>query len=169
MRQRHTSCLSRTRGEIWTSIQLPVALCLNGKDRGFVRTDRKLITPLVEFLRGTLPKIKQIVFWDADLEAGEPWYEQFKRRVNSSPRLFIIFPESAGLHPLLTWRMRDLIVLLVHLTTVIFRIALPGGVRSVIAESVLMKLASYRESIAPACTQSPGLASRDRRLVFALD
>ena len=35
--------------------------------------------------------------------------------------------------------MRDLTVLLVHLTTVILQIARPGGVRSVIAESVLMK------------------------------
>jgi putative transposase len=35
--------------------------------------------------------------------------------------------------------MCDLIVLLVHVTVLLFRIARPGGVRSVIAESVLMK------------------------------
>jgi hypothetical protein len=52
---------------------------------------------------------------------------------------FQIFPESAGLDLLLTLRMRDLIVLLLHLTTVILRIAFPRGIRSVIAESVLMK------------------------------
>jgi len=40
---------------------------------------------------------------------------------------FQIFPESADLHLLLTLGMRDLIVLLVHLTTVILRIASPGG------------------------------------------
>src|SRR5215471_9773413 len=40
---------------------------------------------------------------------------------------------------LLTFRMRDLIVLFVHLIAVVFRIARPGGVRSVIAESVLIK------------------------------
>ncbi len=35
--------------------------------------------------------------------------------------------------------MRDLIVLLVHLVTTVLRIARPGGLRSVIAESVLIK------------------------------
>jgi len=35
--------------------------------------------------------------------------------------------------------MRDLIVLIVHLTTTLLRIARPGGLRSVIAESVLIK------------------------------
>src|SRR5947208_866602 len=35
--------------------------------------------------------------------------------------------------------MRDLIVLLVHLTTTVIRIVRPGGLRSVIAESVLIK------------------------------
>jgi putative transposase len=35
--------------------------------------------------------------------------------------------------------MRDLIVLLLHLTTTVVRIARPGGLRSVIAESVLLR------------------------------
>src|SRR5215471_16546645 len=35
--------------------------------------------------------------------------------------------------------MRDLIVLLFHLIATVFRIAQPGGLRSVIAESVLVK------------------------------
>src|SRR5438128_1661554 len=35
--------------------------------------------------------------------------------------------------------MRDLIVLLVHLITTVLRIARPGGLRSVIAESVLIR------------------------------
>jgi hypothetical protein len=52
---------------------------------------------------------------------------------------FQTFPESAGLHLLLTLWMRDLTLLLVHLTTVILQIARTCGVRSVIAESVLMK------------------------------
>ena len=36
-------------------------------------------------------------------------------------------------------RMRDLIVLLVHVITTVLRIARPGGLRSVIAESVLVR------------------------------
>jgi putative transposase len=35
--------------------------------------------------------------------------------------------------------MRDLAVLLVHLLVTVFRLARPGGVRSVVAESVLVK------------------------------
>jgi len=35
--------------------------------------------------------------------------------------------------------MRDVVILLVHLITIILRIARPGGLRSVVAESVLMK------------------------------
>jgi len=35
--------------------------------------------------------------------------------------------------------MRDLIILLVHFITTVFRLARPGGLRSVVAESVLIK------------------------------
>src|SRR5262249_19861342 len=35
--------------------------------------------------------------------------------------------------------MRDIIVLLIHLLTTVFRLARPGGLRSVVAESVLIK------------------------------
>src|SRR4051794_27392347 len=35
--------------------------------------------------------------------------------------------------------MRDLVVLIVHLITTVFRLVQPGGVRAVVAESVLTK------------------------------
>ena len=35
--------------------------------------------------------------------------------------------------------MRDLVILLVHLITTVFRLARPGGLRAVVAESVLSK------------------------------
>jgi len=35
--------------------------------------------------------------------------------------------------------MRDLFILLVHLITIVFRLVRPGGLRSVVAESVLIK------------------------------
>jgi hypothetical protein len=49
--------------------------------------------------------------------------------------------------------MRDLLVLLVHVITTALRIARPGGVRSVMAESVLIKTFD-RESFSPARAQS---------------
>ena len=35
--------------------------------------------------------------------------------------------------------MRDLLILVVHLITTVFRLARPGGLRAVVAESVLTK------------------------------
>jgi hypothetical protein len=66
--------------------------------------------------------------------------------------------------------MRDLIVLLVHLITTVLRIAQPGGLRSVIAESVLIKhqLLIVNRS-RRRCTQSRRLGSADRRFVFGVD
>src|SRR6185369_1993002 len=40
---------------------------------------------------------------------------------------------------LLTFRMLDLILLFIHMVTILVRLAGPGGVRSVVAESVLMR------------------------------
>ena len=48
-----------------------------------------------------------------------------------------MLPESGLVLALYHVAMRDPIVLLVHLITTVLRIARPGGVRSVVAESVL--------------------------------
>ena len=56
--------------------------------------------------------------------------------------------------------MRDLVILLVHLITTIFRLAKPGGLRAVVAESVLAKhqLLMLNRSR----KRSPNLGIRDR-------
>ena len=52
--------------------------------------------------------------------------------------------------------MRDLVILFVHLLTTVAQLASPGGVRSVVAESVLVKhQLSHPESLAPARSQPP--------------
>ena len=66
--------------------------------------------------------------------------------------------------------MRDLILLLVHVVTTVLRLVEPGGVRAVIAESVLTKhqlliLNRSRRS----CAESPHPGSPDRWILFALD
>ena len=48
--------------------------------------------------------------------------------------------------------MRDLIVLVVHLTSTVFRLALPGGLRSVVAESVLMVIIGLSVAVAASNT-----------------
>lgn len=66
--------------------------------------------------------------------------------------------------------MRDLILLVVHVMTTVLRLVQPGGVRAVIAESVLVKrqLLILNRSAAT-CAQFPHCGSSDRRIVFALD
>ena len=44
-----------------------------------------------------------------------------------------------GLEGLVGLRMRHLVILLVHLITAVLRLVRPGGVRAVVAESVLAK------------------------------
>ena len=63
---------------------------------------------------------------------------------------------------LLTFRMRDLIVLFVHLIAVVFRIARPSGVRSVIAESVQIK---HQLLILSRSRRAPNLQVGDRVIV----
>jgi hypothetical protein len=66
--------------------------------------------------------------------------------------------------------MRDLIILLVHLITIVFRLVRPGGLRSVVAESVLTKhqflIVNRTRRRAP---KSPRLGSADHRILLALD
>src|SRR5690349_3229362 len=66
--------------------------------------------------------------------------------------------------------MRDLIILLVHLITTVFRLAGPGGLRSVVAESVLIQAsAPDRESLAWPCPKPLRVGSADRRMLFTMD
>ena len=65
--------------------------------------------------------------------------------------------------------MRDLIILLVHMITMVVRVLQPGGVRAVIAESILTKHQLLILNRAPACAESPHPGSPDRWILFALD
>src|SRR4029453_2875090 len=64
--------------------------------------------------------------------------------------------------------MRDLAVLFIHLITTIVRLAGPGGLRSVVAESVSGQTATPDpESFPTPFTQSARLRSRRRRLMYS--
>jgi hypothetical protein len=65
--------------------------------------------------------------------------------------------------------MRDLVILLVHLITTIFRLAKPGGLRAVVAESVLAKhqLLILNRSRKRSQSRDPG--SFHCRILFTLD
>jgi len=66
--------------------------------------------------------------------------------------------------------MRDLFTLLTHLFATLFRLAQPGGVRTVIAESVLVKHQLLILNRSPATrAQSANLGSPDCQLLFTLD
>jgi hypothetical protein len=66
--------------------------------------------------------------------------------------------------------MRHLIILVVHLITTVLRLVPPGGVRAVVAESVLRQTSTaHPQPFTPVGTQSPCLRSDNRRILFALD
>jgi hypothetical protein len=66
--------------------------------------------------------------------------------------------------------MRDLVILLVHVITIILCLVPPGGVRAVVAESVLAKhQLLILNRIASACAKSPCLGSAHLWYLFALD
>ena len=66
--------------------------------------------------------------------------------------------------------MRDLIILLVHAVATLMRVARPGGVRAVVAESILAKhqLLIHSRSRRPR-SESPYPGSNRRGLVFTVD
>ena len=66
--------------------------------------------------------------------------------------------------------MRDLLILIIHLVTTVFRLARRGGLRAVVAESVLVKhqlliLNRFTSTVA----QSPHPESAYRRILLAVD
>jgi hypothetical protein len=64
--------------------------------------------------------------------------------------------------------MRDLLILVVHLITTVFRLTRPGGVRAVIAESVLAKHQNP-EPFSSTIAESLDLGSPDCRILFSVD
>ena len=62
--------------------------------------------------------------------------------------------------------MRDLVILLVHLITTVFRLARPGGLRAVVAESVLTK---HQMLILNRSRRGVHSGSVNRGIVFPLD
>ena len=61
--------------------------------------------------------------------------------------------------------MRDLILLFVHVLATSIRLARPGGVRSVLAESVLLKHQLVILNRFPPGTESPGIGPVDHWIV----
>ena len=65
--------------------------------------------------------------------------------------------------------MNDLIILAVHVIATVMKLVRPGGVRAVLAESVLATSIVDSEPVAAARPESPSSGSANRRILFALD
>ena len=65
--------------------------------------------------------------------------------------------------------MRDLVILLVHLITTVFQLAKPGGVRAVVAESVLAKHQLLILNRSRRRSPNLGMGSPHCRILFTVD
>lgn len=55
----------------------------------YARPDRLQVRAVVSLLRGAMSYLEAAVFWDGDFRAGDEWFEQMKRHIDDSPKLFV--------------------------------------------------------------------------------
>src|SRR5687768_7571576 len=57
----------------------------------YSREDQRQVRGVVSLLRQALRGIERAVFWDAELEPGELWFEQLKSEIDHAPQLFVFW------------------------------------------------------------------------------
>lgn len=61
----------------------------------YARVDQPLVRQLVDVLRHALkPFAERLMFWDAEFEPDQAWFEQFSAAVDRSPELFRVVVRS---------------------------------------------------------------------------
>lgn len=61
----------------------------------YSRDDQAIVRPLVKLLRADA-EFSDAVFWDDDLQAGVPWFEQVQKKIEESNKLFVFWCEHAA-------------------------------------------------------------------------
>ncbi len=57
----------------------------------YSRADQTQVRAVVSLLQGALRDIEKAVFWDGQLEPGDPWFEQLKAHIDATPQLFVFW------------------------------------------------------------------------------
>ena len=61
----------------------------------YSRADQTQVRAVVSLLQGALRDIEKAVFWDGQLEPGDPWFEQLKAHIDATPQLFVFWCDHA--------------------------------------------------------------------------
>ena len=61
----------------------------------YSRADQTQVRAVVSLLQGARRDIEKAVFWDGQLEPGDPWFEQLKAHIDATPQLFVFWCDHA--------------------------------------------------------------------------
>ena len=57
----------------------------------YSRADQAQVRAVVSLLQGALSDVEKAIFWDGQLEPGEPWFQQLKTHIDAAPQLFVFW------------------------------------------------------------------------------
>lgn len=57
----------------------------------YSRVDQPQVRAVVSLLKVALRDVQKAVFWDGELEPGDPWFEQIKQHIDAAPQLFVFW------------------------------------------------------------------------------
>jgi len=59
----------------------------------YSRADQLQVRQIITLLRASLRGVDRAVYWDDQFEPGEPWFDQLKAHIDTSPLLFVFWCE----------------------------------------------------------------------------
>lgn len=62
----------------------------------YSRADQAQVRAVVSLLQTAFRDIEKTVFWDGQLEPGDPWFEQLKGHIDAAPQLFVFWCDHAA-------------------------------------------------------------------------
>jgi hypothetical protein len=57
----------------------------------YSRADQAQVRAVVSLLQGALSDVEETIFWDGQLELGEPRFQQLKTHIDAAPQLFVFW------------------------------------------------------------------------------
>jgi hypothetical protein len=57
----------------------------------YSRADQAQVRAVVNLLQTALSNVEEAIFWDGQLEPGEPWFQQLTTHIDAAPQLFVFW------------------------------------------------------------------------------